>query len=136
MGAEVVATCDGAGGQWRMAVRPPASTHRPHGTVLSPSRASSPLGVQWRRRRPRTTGVSRRLGVRARAGYGGADVAARVRRRVRGRRLHRFISFDLLSIRFSPKIQTGVLQTLITKVVKQVALFKSAKGSTGFYSLV
>jgi hypothetical protein len=134
MGAEAVATCDRAGGQWRMAVRPPASTHRPHGTDLSPSRASSALGVQWRRRRPRTTGVSRRLGVRARAGYGGADVAERVRRRVRGRR--RFISFDLLSIRFSPKIQTGVLQTLITKVVKQVALFKSAKGSTGFYSLV
>jgi hypothetical protein len=63
-------------------------------------------------------GVSRRLGVRVRAGYGGADVAARGQRRARECRLHRFISFDLLSIGFSPKIQTGVLQTLNTKVVK------------------
>jgi hypothetical protein len=29
-----------------------------------------------------------------------------------------------------------VLQTLSTKVVKQVALFNNAKGSVGFYSLV
>jgi hypothetical protein len=30
---------------------------------------------------------------------------------------------------FSPKIQTEVLQTLNTKVVKQVTLYKNAKGS-------
>jgi hypothetical protein len=81
-------------------------------------------------------GVFRCLGVRAGAGYRGADVAARGRRRARERRLHRFISFDLLSIRFSPKIQIGVLQTLNTKVVKQVTLFNNAKGSIGSYSLV
>jgi hypothetical protein len=54
MGAEAVATCGGAGGRWSMAVRPPASTHRPRGTVLSPSCASLVVGVQWRRRGPRT----------------------------------------------------------------------------------
>jgi hypothetical protein len=32
--------------------------------------------------------VSQRLGVRARAGYGGADMAARGRRRARERQLH------------------------------------------------
>jgi hypothetical protein len=56
MGTEAVATCGGAGGQWRMAVRPPASTHSPRGTDLSPSHASSTLGVQWRWREPRTAG--------------------------------------------------------------------------------
>jgi hypothetical protein len=80
--------------------------------------------------------VSRRIGVCERAGYGGADVAARGRHRARECRLHRFISFDLLSISFLKKIQAGVLQTLNTKVVKQVALFNNGKGSVGFYSLV
>jgi hypothetical protein len=56
MGVEAVATCGGAGGQWRMVVRPPVSTHRPGGTGLSPSRASSALGVQWQRRGPQTAG--------------------------------------------------------------------------------
>jgi hypothetical protein len=32
-------------------------------------------------------------------------------------------------IDFSPKLQTEVLQTLNTKVVKQVTLYKNAKGS-------
>jgi hypothetical protein len=81
-------------------------------------------------------GVFRHLSVRARAGYGGADVAARGRRCARERRLHRAISFNVLSIKFSPKFQTEVLQTLNTKVVKQVALFNNAKGLIGFYSLV
>jgi hypothetical protein len=77
-----------------------------------------------------------RLGVCAWAGYGGADVAARGRRRARERRLHRPVLFNLLSIKFSLKFQTEVLQTLNTKVFKQVALFNNAKGSIGFYSLV
>jgi hypothetical protein len=46
------------------------------------------------------------------------------------------ISFSPFQIDFSPKIQTEVLQTLNTKVVKQVTLFNNAKGSIGFYSLV
>jgi hypothetical protein len=58
MGAEAVATCGEADGQWSMAVRPPESTHKPCGTGLSPSRASLALGVQWRRRGPRTVGFS------------------------------------------------------------------------------
>jgi hypothetical protein len=56
MGTEAVATCGGAGGQWRMAVRTLASTRRPRGTGLSHSRASSALGEQWRWRGPRTAG--------------------------------------------------------------------------------
>jgi hypothetical protein len=84
MGAEAVATCGGAGDQWRMAVRPPASTHRPRGTVLSPSRVSSALGSQWRRRVPRTAGFPGASAC-ARVGYGGVDVAARGRRHTRER---------------------------------------------------
>jgi hypothetical protein len=56
MGVEAVATCSGAGSQWRMAVRPPASAHGPRDTGLNPSRASSTLGVQWQRCGPRTAG--------------------------------------------------------------------------------
>jgi hypothetical protein len=59
-------------------------------------------------------------------------VAARRRRRARERQA---ISFNLLSIKFSPNFQTEVLQTLNTKVVKQVALSNNAKGSVRFYSL-
>jgi hypothetical protein len=39
------------------------------------------------------------------------------------------VPFSPLQIEFSPKIQTEVLQTLNTKVVKQVTLYKNAKGS-------
>jgi hypothetical protein len=39
------------------------------------------------------------------------------------------VSFSPFQINFSPKIQTEVLQTLNTKVVKQVTLYKNAKGS-------
>jgi hypothetical protein len=39
------------------------------------------------------------------------------------------ISFSPLRFKFSPKIQTEVLPTLNTKVVKQVTLYKNAKGS-------
>jgi hypothetical protein len=74
--------------------------------------------------------------MRARAEYGEADVVARGRRRARERRLHRPVSFNLLSIKFSPKFQIEVLQTLNTKVIKQVALFNNAKGSIEFYLLV
>jgi hypothetical protein len=58
MGAEAVATCGGADGQWSMAVRPPTSTHRLRGTNLSPPRASLAVGVQLRRRGPQTAGSS------------------------------------------------------------------------------
>jgi hypothetical protein len=57
-------------------------------------------------------------------------MAARGRRRARERRLHRPVSFSLLSIEFSPKFQTEVLQTLNTKVVKQITLYKNAKSSS------
>jgi hypothetical protein len=39
------------------------------------------------------------------------------------------VSFNPFQNDFSPKIQTEVIQTLNTKVVKQVTLYKNAKGS-------
>jgi hypothetical protein len=39
------------------------------------------------------------------------------------------VSFSPFQIDFSPKIQTEVLQTLNTKVVQQVTLYKNAKDS-------
>jgi hypothetical protein len=39
------------------------------------------------------------------------------------------VSFSPLQIEFSPKIHIEVPQTLNTKVVKQVTLYKNAKGS-------
>jgi hypothetical protein len=80
--------------------------------------------------------IFRRLGVLAEAGYGAADVAACGRRRARERQCSSTVSFSPFQTKFSPKIQTGVLQTLNTKVVKKVTLFNNAKGSIGFYSLV
>jgi hypothetical protein len=46
-GRGVVPTSGGAGGQWRMAVRPPMSAHRPRGTNLSSLRVSLSLDAQW-----------------------------------------------------------------------------------------
>jgi hypothetical protein len=46
-GRGVVPTSGGAGGQWRMAVRPPMSAHRPRGTDLSSLRVSLSLDAQW-----------------------------------------------------------------------------------------
>jgi hypothetical protein len=49
-----------------------------------------------------------RLGVRARAGYGAADVAARGNV-VRGAPAFKTVSFSHFQTKFSPKIQTEVL---------------------------
>jgi hypothetical protein len=57
-GAEAVATCGGADDLWWMVVRPPASVHRPRGTILGHLRASLAVGALWRRRQPRTAGFS------------------------------------------------------------------------------
>jgi hypothetical protein len=46
------------------------------------------------------------------------------------------VLLSLFQNEFSQFFQIEVLQTLNTKVVKQVALFNNAKGSIGFYSLV
>jgi hypothetical protein len=80
--------------------------------------------------------VFRRFVVRTQAGYGAAGVAARGQRRARERWCSSTVSFSPFQTEFSPKIQTGVLQTLNTKVVKKVTLFNNDKGSIGFYSLV
>jgi hypothetical protein len=83
-GRGVVVTCGGAGGQWRMAVRPPASAHRPRGTGLSSLLASLALDAQWRRARASDCLVLWRLGVRARPVYGAADVVGAWRDVTRG----------------------------------------------------
>jgi hypothetical protein len=50
--------CGGADGQWGMAVRPPASAHRPRGTGLALHASVMASSAQWRRRGPRTAGFS------------------------------------------------------------------------------
>jgi hypothetical protein len=68
------------GGQWRMAVRPPASARRPRGTGLGFACASWALAAQCRRRGPRTAGFSgasvcaRRPGTASRRGGRAGDV--------------------------------------------------------------
>jgi hypothetical protein len=78
-----MATCGGAGGQWRMVVRPPASAHGPHGTGLNPSRASSAFGVQWQRRGPRTAGFPGTSACARGLGTAGLSWHAPARRRAR-----------------------------------------------------
>jgi hypothetical protein len=80
-------------------------------------------------------GVSRRLGVRARSGYGGADVACG-HDVVRVRALwSQTVSSSHFQIEFSPKFKTKVHKTLNPKVAQQLTLYKFAKGSRGFSSL-
>jgi hypothetical protein len=67
--------------------------------------------------------------MRTRPGYGEQTWGVRARRRARERWCSNTISFSPLQIEFSPKFQTEVPQTLNTKVVKQVTLYKNAKGS-------
>jgi hypothetical protein len=62
-------------------------------------------------------------------GYGEPTWRHAARRRARERRCFKHRSFNPFQNDFSPKIQTEVLQTLNTKVVKQVTLYKNAKGS-------
>jgi surface antigen len=57
-GRGAVATCGGADGQWGMAVRPPASAHRPCGTGLGLHASVTASSAQCRRRGPRTAGLS------------------------------------------------------------------------------
>jgi hypothetical protein len=70
MGAEVVAACGGADGQWGKALRPPASAPRPRGIGLSfHARVTDPrCTVAATRASDRW--LLRRLDVRARPGYG------------------------------------------------------------------
>jgi hypothetical protein len=55
---EAVAMCGGADGQWGMAVRPPASAHRPRGTDLVLRASVMASSAQRRRRGPWTAGFS------------------------------------------------------------------------------
>jgi hypothetical protein len=57
-GRGAAATCGGADGQWGMAVRPPASAHRLHGTGLGLHASVTTSSAQCHRRGPRTAGFS------------------------------------------------------------------------------
>jgi hypothetical protein len=73
--------------------------------------------------------VFRRLGVRARSGYDGDDVARRGETS-RGSALWRQTDpSSHLPHEFCPNFQTQVLKGLNTKVAKQLTLYKIAKGS-------
>jgi hypothetical protein len=71
--------------------------------------------------------VFQHLGVRSRAGYGAADVAARGRRRVRERQLSSQLRLAFFKLNFLQKFQTEVNRTLNTKV-EQVTLYNICKG--------
>jgi hypothetical protein len=135
-GRGAAATCGGADDQWGMAVRPPASAPRPRGTGLGLHASVTASSAQCHQRRPRTAGFSgasacacepgtaRPTWRRASASCAGAPAFK-----------HQF-RLAPFQTEFSPKIQIEVLQTLNTKVIEQVTLFKNAKGSIGFCSLV
>jgi hypothetical protein len=91
-----------ASGQWRQAVRPPASVGSPRGTGLGHLRTSMALDAQCPRRPASNRGVFRRLGVHARLGYGGG------RRRAGARALAQTVSCSRLQNDFSPKFETKV----------------------------
>jgi hypothetical protein len=57
-GRGAVATCGGADDQWGMAVRPPASAHRPRGTGRGLHASVTASSAQCHRRGPRTAGFS------------------------------------------------------------------------------
>jgi hypothetical protein len=57
-GRGAAATCGGADGQWGMAVRPPASAHRPRGTGLGLHASITASSAQCHRHGPRTAGFS------------------------------------------------------------------------------
>jgi hypothetical protein len=132
----VVGDVQRLGGQWRMAVCPPA--------CVRGSRVTG-LGLHARVMGPRCTVAAtwaldrwslRRLGVRTWPGYSEPTWRARGRRCAREHRLRQTVSFNHLCTGFSPIFETEVVQTLNTKVARQVTLYKNAKGSRGFYSLV
>jgi hypothetical protein len=57
-GRGAAAMCGGADDQWGMAVRPPASAHRPRGTGLGLHTSVTASSAQCHRRGPRTVGFS------------------------------------------------------------------------------
>jgi hypothetical protein len=75
------------------------------------------LAVAPAPQRARNRGTARRRGVARRDVVRGSAGASKT------------VSFSPFQIKFSPKIQTEVLQTLNTKVVEQVTLYKNVKGS-------
>jgi hypothetical protein len=124
-----VVTCGGADGQWRKVARTGANLPWLRGNDLSLHAGVTDPSAQWQRRGPRTGGHSdvsacaRNWGTASRRGITRRDV-------VRGSAgVSNTVSFSPLQLEFSPKIRTEVLPTLNTKVVKQVTLYKNAKGS-------
>jgi hypothetical protein len=72
-------------------------------------------------RRARATGVRR------------ANVASRGATSCAGAPVLKTVSFSPFQIKFSPKIQTEILQALNANVVEQVTIYKNAKGSRVVY---
>jgi hypothetical protein len=133
MGAKTVDDVQRGSGQWRMAVRPRACARRPRVTGLE-------VGACHAHRRtvlgeachgPAVTGLLRRAcpAVRRR----GMPMA---RCRALGREGAKIVRLTPFSNEFSPDFKTEVTQTLNTKVVQQVTIFKNANGCMGFFSRV
>jgi hypothetical protein len=133
MGAKAVDDVRRGSGQWRMAVRPRACARRPRVTGLEVgarhAHRCTVLGES--RHGPAKAGLLRRAcpAVRRR----GMPMA---RRRALGHEGAKTVRLTPFSNEFSPDFKMEVPQTLNTKVVQQVTIFKNAKGCMGFLSRV
>jgi hypothetical protein len=117
-----------------MALRPPASAHRPRGTGLSSLRASLALDAQWRWCGPGTAGCS---GASACArGPGTARPTWRVRGATSrtGSPNSKTVRLNLLWIKVSPVFEIEVHQLLNTKVSHQLTPYQTYKSSRVVWS--
>jgi hypothetical protein len=131
MGAKAVGDMRVGSSQWRKAVRPRACALRPHVTGLG-------VGACHARRHtvlveaclgPTVAGLLRRAPptVRRWGRHGKSRTTSRA-----DTPNSKTVSLSPFQNEFSPIFQTEVLQTLNTKVIQQVTLYNSAKGSRGF----
>jgi hypothetical protein len=126
MGAETVVTCGApaANGGSPAGECAQAMWHRPRllARVIGPSCtvATAQASDCW---------VLRRLSVRARPGYGEADVAGARCDVACGFPNSKIVPFNPVWIKFSPVYEIEVRQLLNTKVVQQLTLYQSYKSS-------
>jgi hypothetical protein len=133
MGAKAVDDVRRGSGQWQMAVRPRACARRPRvtGLEVGARHAHRRTVLGKARHEPAVTGLLRCAcpAVRRR----GMPMA---RRRALGREGAETVRLTPFANEFSPDFKMEVTQTLNTKVVQQVTIFKDAKGCMGSLSRV
>jgi hypothetical protein len=73
-----------------------------------------------------------RLSVRARTGYGAADVAVRGRRRARERQLSRQLRLAFFKLNFLQNFKLKLLEPSIPKLLSKLTSITFAKADRGF----